>query len=96
MQRKQPRGWTDPKITCMVFHMKTTLVIDDRIMTQLKAEAARQGKTMSELVESALRMFLRRTPRKKAELPPFPTFNSGGHLVDISNRDQLYDAMDGI
>ena len=80
----------------MVFHMKTTLVIDDRIMTKLKEEAARQGKTMSELVESALRMFLRRAPRKKTELPPFPTFNSGGHIVDISQSDQLYDAMDGL
>lgn len=39
----------------MDFLMKTTLVIDDQVMTQLKQEAAAKGKTMSELVETALR-----------------------------------------
>ena len=38
----------------MVFRMKTTLNIDDTVMAQLKREAARQGRTMSELVETAL------------------------------------------
>jgi hypothetical protein len=35
--------------------MKTTLNIDDTVMAQLKREAVRQGRTMSELVETALR-----------------------------------------
>jgi hypothetical protein len=35
--------------------MKTTLNIDDTVMAQLKREAARQGRTMSELVETASR-----------------------------------------
>jgi hypothetical protein len=78
----------------MVFHMKTTLNIDDRIMVELKREAARQGKTMSELVETALRLLLR-VPRKRTNLPPLPTFHSGGMLVDIADRDALYDAMEG-
>jgi hypothetical protein len=77
----------------MVFHMKTTLNIDDTVMAELKREAARQGKTMSELVESALRMSLRSRSKRQA-LPPLPTFNSGGMLVDIADRDALYDAMD--
>jgi len=38
----------------MVFHMKTTLNIDPTIMAKLKREAARQGRTMSEMVETAL------------------------------------------
>jgi hypothetical protein len=29
----------------MVFHMKTTLNIDDAVMARLKREAARQGRT---------------------------------------------------
>ncbi len=78
----------------MVFHMKTTLVIDDRTMNRLKQEAARQGKTISELVEAALRLFLRPTP-PAVGIPPLPRFDSGGHLVDISDRERLYDAMDG-
>jgi hypothetical protein len=28
-------------------------------------------------------------------LSDLPTFNSEGHLVDIADRDALYDAMDG-
>ncbi|MFN8582881.1 MAG: ribbon-helix-helix protein, CopG family [Gemmatimonadaceae bacterium] len=35
-------------------HMKTTLNIDDSVMARLKREAARSGRTMSELVETAL------------------------------------------
>ncbi len=34
-------------------HMKTALNIDDTVMAELKREAARQGCTMSELVETA-------------------------------------------
>jgi hypothetical protein len=74
--------------------MKTTLNIDDTVMADLKREAARQGRTMSELVEIALRLLLR-ARRKRKELRDLPTFNSGGHLVDIDDRDALYDAMEG-
>lgn len=79
----------------MVFHtMKTTLNIDDTIMAQLKREAAKQRRTMSELVEMALRMlFQAQKPRRP--LPPLPSFKSGGYLVDIADRDALYQAMEG-
>jgi plasmid stability protein len=78
----------------MVFHMKTTLNIDDTVMADLKREAARQGRTMSEMVETALRLMLH-SRRKPKALPPLPTFNSGGELVDIADRDALYEAMEG-
>ena len=78
----------------MVFHMKTTLNIDDQVMARLKQEAARQGRTMSELVETALRMLLRSRTQKE-ELPPLPSFRSGGALVDIADREALYQAMEG-
>jgi hypothetical protein len=78
----------------MVCHMKTTLNIDDTVMAELKREAARQGRTMSELVETALRLMFS-SRRKQKTLPPLPTFDSGGELVDIADRDALYDAMEG-
>ncbi len=78
----------------MVFHMKTTLQIDDTVMAMLKREAARQGQTMSELVETALRNLLM-ARKKPAELAPLPTFHSGGTTVDIADRDALYQAMEG-
>lgn len=79
----------------MFSHMKTTLNIDDSVFARLKQEAARQEKTMSELVETGLRLLFR-AGKDHRKLPPLPTFRSGGgHLVDVSNRDALYDAMEG-
>jgi hypothetical protein len=78
----------------MVFHMKTTLNIDETVMSELKREAARQGRTMSEMVETALRLLLR-SQRKRGAVPALPKFHSGGALVDISDRDALYHAMEG-
>ncbi len=78
----------------MVSHMKTTLNIDDTVMGQLKREAARQGRTMSELVETALRLLFQ-SRKGRADLPPLPTMRSGGAVVDIADRDALYQAMEG-
>lgn len=79
----------------MVSHMKTTLNIDDTVMDRLRREAARSGRTMSELVESALRGLLDARPEDPAELEPLPSFDSAGALVDISDREALYRAMEG-
>lgn len=77
----------------MVYHMKTTLNISDVTMGQLKREATRQRRTMSELVEAALRAMLR--PRARAEkLPPLPEFRTGGARVNLANRDALYEVME--
>jgi Arc/MetJ family transcription regulator len=70
----------------MVSRMKTTFDIDDMVMAQLRREAARQGRTMSELVEMALRLLFR-SQRKREDLPPLPTFRSGGTLVDVADRE---------
>ena len=80
----------------MVFHMKakTTLSIDDTVMRRLREEAARTGRTLSELVETALRQLLQKRAQR-AELRPLPSFESGGALVDVADRDALYQAMEG-
>lgn len=74
--------------------MKTTLNIDDTVMEQLRKEAARQGRPMSELVEAGLRRILARAPRNAEEYPELPVFRSGGAQVDIADRDRLYDVME--
>jgi len=76
------------------FHMKATLNIDDSVVAELKREAARKGRTMSELVESALRQLLR-SHRKRQKIVALLTFRSGGTLVDIADREALYQAMEG-
>jgi hypothetical protein len=77
----------------MVSHMKTTLNISDTVMKALKREAVRQGKTMAELVEAALRALLQQRP-EAVEMPPLPEFSSGGARVNVANRDMLYDVME--
>jgi hypothetical protein len=77
----------------MVFHMKTTLNIDETVMRQLKREAARQERTMSELVETALRSLFQ-SQKEAVDLSSLPVYHSGGALVDIADRDALYQAME--
>jgi len=81
----------------MVFHMKTTLNIDDSVMQRLREEAARRGTTMSSLVEAGLRRVLAKpvAAEPQTPLPLLPMWNSGGRLVDIDDRDALYRAMEG-
>lgn len=79
-------------VVCM--KVKTTLKIDDTVMARLKKEAVGRGCTMSELVESALRIFFR-SERTQSKLPALPKFKSGGPLVDIADRESLYHAMEG-
>ncbi len=73
--------------------MKTTLNISEIVMKQLKEEAARQRKTMSELVEMALRGLFQKH-KLSSELPPLPSFDSGGAHVDVASRESLYEVME--
>lgn len=77
----------------MVFHMKTTLNLSDAVMKALKKEAAASGRTMTELVETALRMLLSRKGRP-AEPEELPVFDGGAARVDVANREALFDIMD--
>jgi plasmid stability protein len=74
--------------------MKTTLNIDDRVMARLKEQAARQGSTMSELVETALRRLLE-PDAARVPLQALPTFRGGRELVDVADREALYRVMEG-
>lgn len=73
--------------------MKTTLEIDEGVMRALKARAARDGKTMSELVERALRALLEERPVPLRELPPLPTWELGP-LVNVDSRAEWYDQLE--
>ncbi len=80
----------------MVFHMKTTLNIDDNVMRELREAAAREGVTISALVEAGLRNLLASMTRPKpsGKLKPLPSWKVGTDLVDVANRDALYAAME--
>ncbi len=77
----------------MCSKMKTTLQIDDKLMLELKRESARQGRTVSDLVETALRNLMREQ-KGPAKLTPLPTFQSGGAAIDVSDREALCQATE--
>ena len=84
-------------IVCMVIGMKTTLNIDNTVMRRLREEAARRETTMSALVEAGLRHVLANLDAEEGDsepLLPLPSWHSGGHRVDISNREALYRTME--
>ena len=76
--------------------MKTTLNIADSVMQRLREEAARRGTTMSTLVEAGLRRLLAEPSQSDARpaKQQLPAWNGGGELVDLSDRDALYRAME--
>ena len=75
--------------------MKTTFDIDDDLMRELRAAAARESATLSALVEAALRNLLASMarPEPSGKLKPLPSWDMGPELVDVADRDALYAAM---
>ena len=81
----------------MNIHMtRTTLVIDEQRLIDLKRLAAARRTTLSAVVDEFLREGLARAGvKKKRNLPTLPpALHMGRELIDISDRDQLYDALD--
>jgi hypothetical protein len=84
---------------CMIGLMRTTIRIHDALFAELKAEAARTGRTLTQVIEDALRESLARRrstarPRRAVELP---TFRGRGLQpgVDLDSTAALLDLMDG-
>ncbi len=77
--------------------MKTTLYLDDRLMRQVKKRAAETGRTMSSMIEAALRDLMRREakPEKPYRLEMKCVKGTKVPDIDIADRDQLYDRMEG-
>jgi hypothetical protein len=78
--------------------MRTTVKIDDQLLAEAKAHAARSGRTLSEVVEDALRESLARRGRAAREpSTELPTF-AGSRLqpgVDLDDSSALLDLTEG-
>ena len=78
--------------------MRTTIRLDDDLLTQAKAHAASTGQTLTALIEDALRAMLARAaagPRRKG--PRLPSDGTGGLQpgVDLDDSAGLLDLMEG-
>jgi hypothetical protein len=77
--------------------MRTTIRLDDQLLRDAKAVAAQTGRTLTEVIEDALRESLSR--RKKGgsrKQVILPTFRGNGLLpgVDLDDSAALLDLMD--
>ncbi len=82
----------------MFICMRTTVRLDEDLLIRAKEHAARTGRTLTSLLEDALRTLLALEKRKKkGRLQPLPTFNGGGVRpgVDLDNSADLLDLMEG-
>ncbi len=75
--------------------MKTTLMIPNHLMRELKRRAARRGETLSAVVAEVVRRGLE-APAGVDDLAPLPAHPMGRPKVDLADRDALYRAMEGI
>ncbi len=77
--------------------MRTTIRIDDALYRAVKERAARDGRTVGEVIEDALRRSFEASARRADEdLPPLPTYGGSGTLpgVDLGEGAALRDVMD--
>ena len=74
----------------MLLHMKrTTLLIDDALYAELKRRAAAEGRTLTEVVEGALRLGLHASAGRRRVRVQLPSYDLGPFLVDPSESGAL-------
>lgn len=79
----------------MLICMRTTLQLDDQLVVQAKITAARTGRTLSQVIEDALRQALAPragSTRQRASVPTSPGRPLPG--VNLDDNAGLLDLMD--
>ncbi len=79
--------------------MRTTIRLDDALLRDAKTHAAQTGRTLTAVIEDALRASLQRSrSRSERSIPVFrPARHSGLQPgVDLSDSAALLDLMEGI
>lgn len=77
--------------------MRTTVRLDERLLREAKLVAARERRTLTAVIDDALRQFLARrsAPRRRAPVEPI-TFGSGGLRpgVDLDDTAALIELLE--
>lgn len=77
--------------------MRTTVRLDPQLLAQAKQVAARTGRTLTAVIEDALRAALANAKRSRKRPPPdLPTFRGDGLQpgVDLDDTAALLNLMD--
>ncbi|MEN8377014.1 MAG: CopG family transcriptional regulator [Gemmatimonadota bacterium] len=78
--------------------MRTTIRLPDDLLKAAKVHAARSGRTLTSLIEEALRAALASQPAGRvAEPVALPTYGRGGLVpgVDLDDGAALLEVMEG-
>ena len=78
--------------------MRTTIRLDDALLREAKTHAAQTGRTLTAVIEDALRAALQRSSERPER--PIPIFKPVRHSglqpgVDLSDSAALLDLMEG-
>lgn len=73
---------------------RTTLAIEEQVLTELRARAARDGLSLAAVTNELLRRALRETQRTQVPAHRWKVTRRGGPRVDIANCDALFAAME--
>ncbi len=81
----------------MLVCMRTTMNLPDGLLEQVKARAQASGRTTTSVVEEALRLLLAQaTPvAPRRPMPIYGTPDTNGMLIDILDKDALWEVLDG-
>ena len=77
--------------------MRTTIRLDDELLTRAKQAALERGTTLTAVIEDALRQALMRRDDSRREDFTLPTFRGNGLQpgVDLDDSASLLDLMEG-
>jgi plasmid stability protein len=77
--------------------VRTTVTLDDGLYAQVKVRAAESGMTVGSVLEEAVRQYLVSAEQAGVfDLPPLPTFDSGGTLpgIDLDDMSSVHEVLD--
>ena len=76
--------------------MRTTIRLDEELLAEAKSLAARTGRTLTKVIEDALRQSLAQRPADAAAAVRLPTFGGRGVRpgVDLDDSAGLLDVME--
>jgi len=77
--------------------MRTTIRIDDRLLAEAKSRAAKTGKTLTAVVDDALRVAFAQRDLQPETAPALPILKGGRLLpgVDLDDSAALLELMEG-
>jgi hypothetical protein len=67
--------------------------LPDSLLEAARERASVEGRTVTSLMEEALRRLLEET-RSAAPLPSLPTWKGGRLLIDLEDKDALWEILD--